>query len=317
MSGELTIWQIIRTFPGKVVTTWLLVVLENVLMACLPLLMGQTIDGLLAEDSGPLLLLAGAFALLVVVSVVRRIYDTRVYGTIKVELGLRLLERQQGLGISVRSARLDMSRELVDFLENEVPLLFTSVIQLTVSLIILAGFAGQLAWAAVALTLAMLALYACFHRRFYRLNGALNAQQERQVNVLQRALPWQFHRHLNMLRRWEVKLSDSEAWLYGGIFLLALLFIVHNLMASVTIEPVTAGTIFRLSVIPGSLLKRCWDYPWHCRAGAVCGKLPSVLIPAELRHSRAIVAIPCTAYPLSVQILLRCYPHVYRAVSRG
>ncbi|MBN3561966.1 ABC transporter six-transmembrane domain-containing protein [Aliamphritea spongicola] len=253
MSGELTIWQIIRTFPGKVVTTWLLVVLENVLMACLPLLMGQTIDGLLAEDSGPLLLLAGAFALLVVVSVVRRIYDTRVYGTIKVELGLRLLERQQGLGISVRSARLDMSRELVDFLENEVPLLFTSVIQLTVSLIILAGFAGQLAWAAVALTLAMLALYACFHRRFYRLNGALNAQQERQVNVLQRALPWQFHRHLNMLRRWEVKLSDSEAWLYGGIFLLALLFIVHNLMASVTIEPVTAGTIF-------SIVSYSWEF---------------------------------------------------------
>ena len=69
--------------------------------------------------------------MLVVVSVVRRIYDTRVYGTIKVELGLRLLERRQGLGVSVRSARLDMSRELVDFLENEVPLLFTSVIQLT------------------------------------------------------------------------------------------------------------------------------------------------------------------------------------------
>ncbi len=253
MSGELTIWQIMRAFPGKVATTWLLVVLENVLMACLPLLMGQTIDGLLAGKTASLMLLAGVFALLVVVSVVRRIYDTRVYGTLKVELGLRLLERQPDLAVSVRSARLDMSRELVDFLENEVPLLFTSVIQLTVSLIILAGFAGQLAWAAVALTLSMLALYACFHRRFFRLNAALNAQQERQVSVLQRALPWQFHRHLRMLRRWEVKLSDSEAWLYGGIFLLALLFIVHNLMASVTVAPVTAGNIF-------SIVSYSWEF---------------------------------------------------------
>lgn len=246
MSGKLTIWQIVRAYPLKIMTTWLLVALENVLMACLPLLMGHTIDGLLAGSNQSLLILALVFALLVVISVIRRIYDTRVYGTLKVELGQRLLERQQTLPVSVQSARLDMSRELVDFLENEVPMLFTSVIQLVVSLIILAGFAGQLAWAAASLTLAMLALYAFFHRRFFRLNAALNSQQERQVNILQRALPWQLLRHLRMLRRWEVKLSDSEAWLYGGIFMLALVFIVHNLMASVTIQPVTAGNIFAI-----------------------------------------------------------------------
>ncbi len=46
--------------------------------------------------------------------------------------------------MTTRNARLDMSRELVDFLEREVPPLFTAVIQLVASVVILSSFGWQL-----------------------------------------------------------------------------------------------------------------------------------------------------------------------------
>ncbi|MCE2597393.1 ABC transporter six-transmembrane domain-containing protein [Motilimonas cestriensis] len=75
--------------------------------------------------------------------VARRIYDTRAFGKIRVNLGLSVAQKLAHLPISTRNARLDMSRELVDFLENDIPPLMTAIIQLVAALVILTKPSGS------------------------------------------------------------------------------------------------------------------------------------------------------------------------------
>lgn len=222
-------------------------------MALIPLLIGLAIDDLIASQVEKLAFLAAVMLVLTTVAVIRRLYDTRAYGDIRVQLGIEVVERHKSQAISTSSARLDMARELVDFLENSVPGLITALVQLIVAFIILWHFHWQLSAAAVAMTLLMLIIYSLFHGRFYRLNGKMNAQKERQVSILTKKRPIAVRQHLLALKHWEIKLSDAEAWLYGLLFVVVTVFIISNLWQSVKLVELTAGTLF-------SVVAYSWEY---------------------------------------------------------
>lgn len=238
------IYSLLKNYFRKIVLTWLLVVIENILLALIPLLIGFAIDGLLEGDNSDLLNLAGVFLLLILFSVVRRIYDTRAYSSIRLALGIEVDNNHQEEAVSIRNARLDMSRELVDFLEEDLPELFTAVIQLFAAVIILATIHPPLAYSAIVLMFMMALVYVCFHQYFYKLNGALNNQVEQQVSVLSQKIIGLLKDHLSKLRRLEIRLSDADAVLYGLLFLLITAFVVFNLSTTALIAGITAGTIF-------------------------------------------------------------------------
>lgn len=249
----LSIHTLVQQFFGRVCVTWGLVILENLLMALIPLLIGFAIDDLIASNTDKLWLLTAVMLGLTVVAVVRRIYDTRAYGDIRVQLGIEVVERHQKQQVSTRSARLDMARELVDFFENTVPELITATVQLLVALVILWHFHWQLAVSALIMTMIMLLIYSLFHGQFYIFNGRVNAQKERQVTVLTKSRPLALRHHLMVLNKWEIKLSDAEAVLYGLIFVAVIAFITANLWQSVNLIELTAGIIF-------SVVTYSWEY---------------------------------------------------------
>ena len=252
-SGSIAVQGILRHFWRPVGVTWALVIAENVLITLIPLLIGFTIDGLLSGSVSELFMLAGVLAGLIVIAVIRRIFDTRAYGSIRVALGTALHRRFPDLDVSARTARIDMARELVDFLEVEVPVLLTAIIQIVMTLGVLFFFDYRLALSALAATIAMGVLYAFFHRRFYRLNGALNQQKEAQVRILGEGRGSGVIGHLRALRRHEVRLSDTEAIVYGLIFLLQIGFIIYNLWLGASLPAITAGTIF-------AIVTYSWEY---------------------------------------------------------
>ena len=222
-------------------------------MALIPLFIGFAIDGLLDNDTTALLRLAAVIAGLIAVSVVRRIYDTRVYGTIRIALGSELIGRSDRIPVSGQNARLGMSRELVDFLEEEVPALMNSTVQLIVSLIVLFSFHPMLSYAALGSAVVMIAIYGTFHSRFFRLNADLNHQSEMQVGILESKSPERLLSHLKKLRRVEVRLSDTEAYVYGVIFVVLMGFILFNLWFATTNIETTVGTIF-------SIISYSWEF---------------------------------------------------------
>jgi len=89
--------------------------------------------------------------------------------------------------------------------------------------------------------------------RFYRLNGELNAQTELQVSILEQRRLESLVGHLRKLRRSEVRLSDTEAVLYGGIFAAMFAFVLGNVWISATIPMITAGAIF-------AILSYSWEF---------------------------------------------------------
>lgn len=246
MSSKLDVNLLLKHFRWRVVFTWFLVLVENALLALIPLFIGRGIDALLADETDALWEISIVMAVLIVVSVGRRIYDTRAYGTMRVWFGSELVRRIGERQTSLVNARLDMSREMVDFLEEHIPELLTAIVQIVISIIILWFYDAQLGVSALCLIVLLCIIYGLFHKRFYLLNSDLNAQKEQQVKVLEERQHKSLLSHLNYLRRHEIRLSDTEAILYGVIFAGMFAFILTNLWLASTIPAVTAGIIFAI-----------------------------------------------------------------------
>ena len=232
--------------PIKVMFTWLLVLVENVFMILLPLFIGFVIDGLLEQNLQPLWMFAVTLLMLVMVSVARRFYDTRVYGGIRVKLAKWVERGLRDSSVSVRNARLSMSRELVDFLEQDLPSLIAAIVQLCATVFILATFHIQLALCVVASGAVMLLIYAMSHQTFTLLNKALNDQLEKQVTILGSQSFVAIRTHFNQLKGCEIKLSDTEALMYGLIFIVLFTAVLVNLWIVSLLDTLSVGQVFSI-----------------------------------------------------------------------
>ncbi len=246
LQGRLHVGTLLRHFRWQIALTWLLVLLENTLLALIPLFVGRAIDALLGQDPKALWEVGFVMAALVILATARRIYDTRCYGTMRVLFGTELVRRMRDRPVSEVNARLDMGREVVDFLESHAPELLTSAIQVVVGIAVLWTFDSRLGASGLAIMAGLAAIYALFHQAFHSLNGDLNTQAEQQVSVLERKHPASLSEHLNHLRRHEVRLSDTEALLYAALFIGIFAFVLTNMWIASTMATVTAGTIFTI-----------------------------------------------------------------------
>jgi len=242
----LSLGSILKVFWLQVALTWTLTLIETLLLVSLPLLIGFSIDGLLNQNWQPFYLLGMTMAFLIVISVVRRLFDTRAYGKMRVELGAAVVDKAQGAPVSKTNARLDMSRELITFLETEAPIVIMAILQVLVSLGILFSFHGWLAATAGAATLLALIIYGIASGRFFQLNGDLNSQAEQQVAVLESGIRESITLHLSHLRRHAVRISDTEAVVYGLIFVVLLSMLGFNLWFSATQIAASPGQIFSI-----------------------------------------------------------------------
>ena len=246
LDDRLSIGMLLRTFWGKISITWGLTLVETAMFALLPLLIGRAIDGLLTNDWSPFIHFVIVLGALLVVATSRRAYDTRAYGTMRVELGMAQFARSDGEPVSVTNARISMGREMVDFLETQAPETMTALVQVIASVIILLSFHGALALSAGGATLLILIIYALVARRFFRLNAALNGQAEQQVRALDLRNVRGVSLHFRKVRKHEVRMSDTESIVYGIIFLVLLTMLAFNLWFAATQSEATTGQIFSI-----------------------------------------------------------------------
>ncbi|MEM1132042.1 MAG: ABC transporter six-transmembrane domain-containing protein [Pseudomonadota bacterium] len=244
----LSIGSLMRHFWRQISVTWFLTLLETGLLATLPLLIGMSIDGLLSDSWTSFFYLLGAMALVLLLAVVRRAYDTRAYGTMAVELGDAVTQNGRDQPVSAVNARVEMSHELIQFLEDEAPILLTAIAQIIVSLGVLFAFHGALAASAGGATLAGLLIYTLSAKRFYALNHDMNAQAEQQVAILSGRERNAIRHHLSLLRGHYVRLSDTEAIVYGLIFAVLLAMLGFNLWFAATQTAASPGQIFSIVV---------------------------------------------------------------------
>jgi ABC-type multidrug transport system fused ATPase/permease subunit len=256
-----SLWALLTGLGGrhrlKLALTYALTLTENGLNVLYPYLTGIAIDAVLSGawvGVAPLLI---AWIVHLVVGLVRHVYDTRVFTLVYADLAADLVERQraQGANAAHLAARVALSREIVDFLQVEVPAVAASVVHFVgaiVMLCVLSIWVGALAIVAL-LPIALLILW--FGRTSLRLNAALNDRLEREVELVARGSNAGVRRHFaHRLRFWRVRISDAEAKVWGGIELIQIGLTLATLaLFAREGSGVTAGAIY-------AVLAYVWTY---------------------------------------------------------
>lgn len=244
---------LLRGYRTSVGITWTLLAVEVLLLALIPLVLGRTIDALLANNQvAELAEISGLFAALIIIAMARRAYDTRAYGTMRANLCMVLWERSEHKDFSALNAHIEMGRELADFLEEQTPQMLRSAIQLVISITVLSSLAYAFGIAGIIAVLLVFVVYATVHNHFLQLNGEMNALAEEQVEtLLSRSEP----RTLDLFTRRrsnEVRLSDADSVMYGAVYFVMFTLVLTNLWTASTLPAISAGAIF-------TIISYSWD----------------------------------------------------------
>ncbi|MEM7117316.1 MAG: ABC transporter six-transmembrane domain-containing protein [Chloroflexota bacterium] len=243
-----TLWQTVKRFKGKISLTMLLVVAESALDLLFPLFIGFAINGLLAQSYSGVLALGGLGLAALIVGSGRRFYDTRAYAAIYTTLSTEMVAREQDKesNISTISARASLLTEFVEFLENSMPGIITSIIGLVGILGIIFSLNIAIFVAALGLLLLMILVYVISGRWNFRYNKGYNDALEEQVDVLTTKDMGIIGTHFKTVMRWNIKLSDLETVNYAAIWLGIIGLLVYAPIAAVASGVSNFGLVFSI-----------------------------------------------------------------------
>ena len=234
---------LLKRFGGRFALTLTLVVLESVGWTLFPLVIGRAIDSVLADSARGLYEFAGLGIAAMGIGLARRVVDSRAYARIYARLGEELVGRQSEDNTSTTTARLGMLREIVEFFENSLPGLITSVIGLAGTIAILSVLNRPVFIGCAVVIGATVVLYALTGRLTTRYNKGLNDEHERRVEAVESADAARVGRHLHDMMRWNIKLSDLEAANFGIVWLFMIALLVFSIETAAD-NTVQYGTVF-------------------------------------------------------------------------
>lgn len=226
--------------------TFALLALENALFLVYPLFGGFAINAIVKGDA----LAASGYALMVLgfwaVGASRRAVDTRVFTGVYARLAAEVAHQQRarGHGASRTIARVGLAREFVNFFEEHLPALVSSVISIFGAIAMLLFLEPQLGLAGLAALLFVLIVFPAFSRRNERLHDRLNTQLEHEVDILSRGGKLKILRHFRLLSAFQVRLSDLEAAAYLALGCVAAVLFLVAILGLAQAEQVEAGRIY-------------------------------------------------------------------------
>ena len=221
LAPNVTLKSLFFRFKKKISLTMVLVVAEAGLDLLFPLFIGFAINSLIDKSTTGVFALGGLGLLALIVGSSRRFYDTRAYAGVYTTLSTEMVarEQQRDSSISTISARASLLTEFVEFLENSMPMIVTSIIGLVGVLIIIFSLNLSVFTACVALFLLMVLVYALSGKWNFRYNKNYNDTLEEQVAALSTQNMGVIGNHFKTVMRWNIKLSDLETVNYSVIWL--------------------------------------------------------------------------------------------------
>lgn len=224
----------LRPFRGPLAFTVSLVVIESVGWLLFPLVIGRAIDSAVLGSGRGIVELVVLSVATVGVDVLRRVYDSRAYAKVYVKMSEELAARQSSVGTSAKTARLGMLGEVVEFFENSLPTLVSSVLGLVGTVAILSALSLPIFAGCMIVVGATVAVYGSTGRFTMRWNEAYNNEYERRVEVVESGSPARIARHVRRMMRWNVKLSDLEAANFGVLWVLMVGLLAYSVRATAT-----------------------------------------------------------------------------------
>lgn len=220
--------------------------MESSLTILFPLFIGYSIDSATKGSfQGAIYLgLLGMVAL--IVGVGRRVFDSRFYAKIYQNMGSAALSKMKEGSSSKKSARLGMIRELIEFLENALPELISTVIGLIGVVAIIATLNLTVFYGSLLVTLLVFLIYGFTSARTIRLNQLSNDEFEKQVDIITKNNERKLNIHLKEMMKWNIKLSDLEALNFSISWIALMIFLVASIVISVRDGITQYGALFAL-----------------------------------------------------------------------
>ena len=245
MIKQFTLSEIFFTYKRPVIGTFLLLVLENSLMLFTPFLLGLAIDRLIRNDFSGAVWLGIIYFAAIVVGMLRRLYDTRVYSKIYAELATHTVDihHEKDAPQSTIVARANLMQELIQFFEQELTTGFSLVIKVMGAVLMLFYFKWQLGVACLIAMFFVWIIYYISRSNIFSLNSGLNDELEKQVDIIATKDSNGVAGHFDRLARWWIKLSDLESINFSFLGLVLLVLIIFSLFVTVE-KGMTSGSIF-------------------------------------------------------------------------
>jgi ABC transporter transmembrane region len=239
---------LLREHRWGILLTYSLFNMENLGRLAQPWFLGWAVNDLLAERSLGLAMVAIQYLVVLALSAFRQICDTRVFSRIYAELATRLVDEQRSRNVELSrlAARSALSREMVDFFERDVPVLFYTLYSVVGSLIMISLFDSILVVPCLVFLVSTFLLACRLAKRTLVLNRGLNDQIEQEVDILQHSPRERVEGHYQLLRGWRIGLCNVQALNFVATEGLALILLGVVLVRACRSLDEDVGALFSL-----------------------------------------------------------------------
>ncbi len=247
MHGLEIIGKIMKTYRIKLGITYSLFSLEMFGALLRPFFLGMAVNDLIVGSYRGLIILSVIHFCWLIIGTIRHMYDTRTYTAIYTSLVTRFLSRNYSISeVSKLSAHSTLSRELVDFLESDLPYIIEAIFNILGSIILLYFYDKEVVLVCFFILIPVLFISYFYGKKMRSLTKFKNDELEKEVNVISLGNNDSIKTHYNKLRRWQIKISDKEAWNFGIIETMVLIVIAGSLMIS--------SNVFGTTILAGNLI---------------------------------------------------------------
>jgi hypothetical protein len=201
--------EVLRPFRLRIALSLAMVAAEAGGEVALPYVLGRALEEYVGGSKRGLVVLAALGLVIMLLATVRRLHDVRLYARIYERASAIALEQEAGL--SEKTARLNLLREVVDFFEHSLPVLVASVVVFIGTLVFLYRLSTPVFVASLVMATLIALIYGLTTRRTVVLNRGYNDEYERQVDVLNRRDHALAQTHVGLLNSWTIKLSDLDS----------------------------------------------------------------------------------------------------------
>ena len=231
MSKFTVIRRLLLKHRTQLIFTYALFSLEMFGSLMRPFFLGVAVNDLIKGSYHGLFILCLVHVVWLVAGTIRHMYDTRTYSAIYTSLVTRLLSRNFCLSnISKLSAHSNLAREYVDFLEYDLVYIIEAVYSLLGSLVLLFFYDISIVIVCFSILLPVSLLSYVYGKKMKELNKLKNDELEQQVDIISSGNHSNISRHFNNLRKWQIGISDKEAWNFGIMEIFVLLTIGLSLL---------------------------------------------------------------------------------------
>ena len=231
MSRFAILGQIMKQHRYRLGLTYILFSIEMIGNLMRPFFLGIAVNDLINGSYKGLILLSFVHLAWLVVGIIRHRLDTRIYSAIYSSLVTKFLARRYNKSdVSKLSAHSTLAREFVDFLEFDLAYVMEAVFSLLGSLLLLFYYDTSVVLVCLGILLPVIGLSYLYGKRMNKLNWQKNDELEKQVDIITTGNSHLIRQHYDNLRKWQIRISDQEAWNFGVMEIMVMLVIGLSLL---------------------------------------------------------------------------------------